>query len=60
MKCVYLTEEEIEVINDALDSVAFEYGWTDVPMDENGVYYDDDCPEDAKRANAIASIREKL
>lgn len=62
MKCVYLSEDEVAVIEDALDEYIFEHNLDKLPMNKEGEYYGDDEFEelDAKRMNAIQSFYSKI
>lgn len=59
-KTIYLTNEEINVIVDALDEYVFEHSYDEYPMDDNGKYYDEEYPYEADIANAIQEVYSKL
>lgn len=62
MKCVYLTQEEIEAISEALDEYITEHNLDELPMNSDGKYYGYDELEqyDAQRINIIHSIYSKI
>ena len=54
MVTLYLTEEEYQILSDLLDN---EWDRLDyLACDDNVNYYDNDYPDDAKRANVIHKI----
>lgn len=59
-KTVYLTSEEIRVIVDALDLDFQEHNYGSMLSDESGKYYDESYPFDAKRANLIQELVNRL
>lgn len=54
MVTLYLTEEEYQILSDLLDN---EWDRLDyLACDDDGNYYDNNYPDDAKRANVIQKI----
>lgn len=59
-KTIYLTAEETRVILDALDLDFQEHNYDSMLSDESGEYYDESYPSDAKRANLIQELVNRL
>lgn len=59
-KTIYLTTEEIQIILDALDLDFQEHNYDSMLSDESGEYYDENYPFDAKRANLIQELVNRL
>lgn len=54
MVTIYLTDEEYQVLVDLLDNEWYRLDY--MQCDDDGNFYDDDYPDDAKRANVIQKI----
>lgn len=59
-KTIYLTTEEKKIILDALDLDFQEHDYDSMLLDESGEYYDKNYPFDAKRANLIQKLINRL
>lgn len=57
---IYLTNKEKQVILEALDLDFQEHDYDSLSSDENGKYYDENYPYDAKRANLIQELVNRL
>lgn len=54
MITIHLTDEEYQVLVDLLDNEWYRLDY--MQCDDDGNFYDDDYPDDAKRANVIQKI----
>lgn len=54
---MYFSKKEKSIISVALQLLWKERGLNNLPMDENGNYYDYDFPDDVNLANTIRRLR---
>lgn len=57
---MYFDESEKSTIEEALQLLWDERGLDYLPIDDDGRYYDSDYPEDARLANTISRLWERL
>lgn len=57
---MYFDESERLTIEEALQLLWDERGLDYLPIDDDGKYYDPDYPEDARLANTISRLWERL